>query len=365
VARKQVASRFSLTIRRRFPNRPHSPRDWLGGRSLGRIHASITLWPLGVSPIWVAAVVALLFLPPYWVMTQFGSYPTRSPGEIDVDVFLVRMVSLVVPYVAWALFRGIARAQQELRALRPVLGLSEHELESLVRSLASCTWRRFAALLGVAALLALFFQQRNSGRVTQILESPSVADFWLLVCGTTAWTVTLIFAWFALRNANALRRLASDVKRLDPFDIDPIRPFGRFGLRMALYTMGGIAIFQACGVLVAPSEIKGPRILIASTAVVSAAIIFLLPTWGIHQQQRRRKVDLLRQVQGEIAARPDSREAPLHPLLDLLEYRDQIRRISEWPFETPEVLRLALYMVLPLASWVASALVQRLLDRLL
>jgi hypothetical protein len=298
-------------------------------------------------------------------MAQFGSYPSRSAGEIDLDLFLVRMLSVVVPYVAWALFRGIARAQHEVRALRPVLRLSEDEIESLVRSLASCTWRYFATLLGVAALLALSFQQRNSGRLTHILESPSVADFWLLVCGTTGWTVALIFFWFALRNANALRRLASDVKRLDPFDIDPIRPFGRFGLRMALYALGTFAIFQACDVFVAPSEIKGSRIFIASSAVVSAAIIFLLPTWGIHQQQRRRKADLLRQVQGEIAARPDSREAPLHPLLDLLEYRDQIRRISEWPFETPEVLRLALYMLLPLASWVASALVQRLLDRLL
>jgi hypothetical protein len=129
--------------------------------------------------------------------------------------------------------------------------------------------------------------------------------------------------------------------------------------------LGTFAIFQACDVFVAPSAIKGPRIFIASSAVVSAAIIFLLPTWGIHQQQRRRKADLLRQVQREIAARPDSREAPLHALLGLLEYRDQIRRISEWPFETPEVLRLALYMLLPLASWVASALVQRMLDRLL
>jgi hypothetical protein len=263
------------------------------------------------------------------------------------------------------LFRGIARAQHELRALRPVLGLSEDELEALAGSLASCTRRRLATLLGVGALLALFFQQRNSGRLSWILEAPSVADFWLLICGTTGWTVTLIAVWFALRNANALRRLASNVERLDPFDIDPIRPFGRFGLRFALYTLGGIAIFQAFSVFVEPSHIKGLRILISFIGVVAAAIIFLLPAWGIHQQQRRRKQELLQQVQGELAARPELKAGTLRPLLDLLEYRDRIRRISEWPFETPEVLRLALYMVLPLASWVASALVQRLLDRLL
>lgn len=318
-----------------------------------------------MSPVWFAVGVALLFLPPYWVLAHLGSYPSRTANEIEVDVFLVRMLSVVIPYMALTLFWGIARTQQELRALRPVLGLSQDELEGLARSLASCTWRRLAAFLGVAALLTLFFQQRNSGRLTQILESPSVADFWLLVCGTTAWTVTLIAVWFALRNANAFRRLASDVERLDPFDIDPIRPFGRFGLRIALYMMGGVAIFEACGVFLEPSVLGGPRILIASTAVVFAAIIFLLPTWGIHQQQRRRKADLLQQVQGKLAACPEPKDGVLRPLLDLLDYRDRIRRINEWPFETSEVLRLALYMVLPVASWVAAALVQHLLDRLL
>jgi hypothetical protein len=325
----------------------------------------ITFWPIGVSPIWVAAGFALLFLPPYWVLAQVGSYPSRTAEEIDFDVFLVRMMSVLIPYVVWVIFRGIARAQQELRALHPVLGLSEEQLEGLARSLASCTWRRLAAFLGISALLALFFQEQGSERLTQILESPSVTDFWMLVCGITAWTVTLIAIWFALRNANAFRQAASDVERLDPFDIDPIRPFGRFGLRMALYTIGAVAIFQACGVLFAPSDVRGTGILIAATAVVPAVLIFLLPTWGIHQQQRRRKADLLQQVQRELAACPEPKEGALRPLLDLLEYRDRIRRTSEWPFETPEVLRLALYTVLPLASWVGAAFVERLLDRLL
>ena len=136
----------------------------------------------------------------------------------------------------------------------------------------------------------------GSERLTQILESPSVADFWLLVCGTTVWTVTLIAVWFALRSANALRRLASDVERLDPFDIDPIRPFGRFGLQMALYGMGAIAIFLGIGVLLSPPDTIEIGFLIASTSVVPAVTIFLLPTWGIHQEQRRRKADLLQQV---------------------------------------------------------------------
>ena len=138
----------------------------MGERSLGKTHADITFWPLGVSPLWVAAGVSLLFLPPYWVLAQLGSYPSRTAEEIDFDVFLVRMLSVLVPYVVYMLFRGIASAQQELRALRPVLGLSEDELEGLARSLASCSRRQLAAFLGVSALLALFFlilEQRTSG----------------------------------------------------------------------------------------------------------------------------------------------------------------------------------------------------------
>jgi hypothetical protein len=324
----------------------------------------ISFWPAPVPPAWLAAGFAVFFLPPYWALARLEPYASRTAEETSFDVFLVRMMSMLVPYIVWVFFRGLARIQQALQALRPALALSEEEIADVSRSLASVEWRQLIAILAFALPMVAYFQERGAARFTQMLESPSAADFWLLVCGMASWTSVLLAVWVAVRSANALRRLAAHVEQLDPFDLDPIRPFGRFGLRMALYLVGGIAIFESSHVF-APAGIRGVGILLGVVSAIPAVAIFLLPTWGIHQRQRQQKRNLLREVDSQLASHKERNEETLRPFLDLLEYRDRVRRASEWPFEISTVLRLALYTVIPLASWVAAALVERLLDRFL
>ena len=49
----------------------------------------------------------------------------------------------------------------------------------------------------------------------------------------------------------------------------------------------------------------------------------------------------------------------------LLSYRGHVESISEWPFDTALLLRFALYLLIPLGSWLGGALVERSLDSLL
>ena len=39
--------------------------------------------------------------------------------------------------------------------------------------------------------------------------------------------------------------------------------------------------------------------------------------------------------------------------------------VSEWPFDARSLGRLGLYLLIPLASWIGGALVERALDRAL
>jgi hypothetical protein len=48
----------------------------------------------------------------------------------------------------------------------------------------------------------------------------------------------------------------------------------------------------------------------------------------------------------------------------LLAYHDLVERCSEWPFDTPAVLRLALVVLVGLGSWLGGAVVERMLEAL-
>ena len=46
----------------------------------------------------------------------------------------------------------------------------------------------------------------------------------------------------------------------------------------------------------------------------------------------------------------------------LIAYERRIVEVSEWPFDARSLGRVALYVLIPLASWVGGALVERLVD---
>ena len=48
-------------------------------------------------------------------------------------------------------------------------------------------------------------------------------------------------------------------------------------------------------------------------------------------------------------------------LADLLAYRRFIESVREWPFDSPTILRFALYLAIPVGSWLGGAFVERLL----
>jgi hypothetical protein len=55
----------------------------------------------------------------------------------------------------------------------------------------------------------------------------------------------------------------------------------------------------------------------------------------------------------------------LSAITRLLLYRREIQQASEWPFDMPTLTRLGLYLILPPLTWVAAALIENLVDKLL
>ena len=50
---------------------------------------------------------------------------------------------------------------------------------------------------------------------------------------------------------------------------------------------------------------------------------------------------------------------------EVVAYKQTVEAVREWPFDTSTLLRFAIYLLIPLASWSGGAVVERLIDSLL
>ena len=52
-------------------------------------------------------------------------------------------------------------------------------------------------------------------------------------------------------------------------------------------------------------------------------------------------------------------------MADLVAYRDMIQSVSEWPFTLSTYTRLALYALLPVATWGIGLVAEEVLERVI
>ena len=55
---------------------------------------------------------------------------------------------------------------------------------------------------------------------------------------------------------------------------------------------------------------------------------------------------------------------PLTPSFRLA-WEARIESVREWPFDTPTLVRFALFLLIPLGSWLGGAVVERVVDLVL
>lgn len=98
--------------------------------------------------------------------------------------------------------------------------------------------------------------------------------------------------------------------------------------------------------------------------------LFLMPVWPLHQRLQAAKSAELEKINHQLERlRPQSVTAlddaeSLDEVNRLLLYRREIRQVSEWPFDIPALTQLGLYLIIPPMTWVASALIERVVDAL-
>lgn len=211
---------------------------------------------------------------------------------------------------------------------------------------------------GLSHNIALAF----SGELPAIGPLPELS----IQAGTMLVWVVLTLALSALLD-NALH--LADIGRRLPlrlFEQGNLEPIARVAVSSTLVLIGAQTLFpilmlgnQASAVTFLPGIIA---------TLVPMLLLALLPIRPVHRRLRDAKRELLLAIEQEIRScgtpTPDATTRIDH-LTRLLDYRREARAIREWPIDLQNTARFLLYVIIPPVTWIAAALIERVVDAML
>lgn len=317
----------------------------------------------------VAQVVAFL------LDHALSSAPLGIDRGVVADAVVFAAGTAYVLWMGWFVIEG---AEREAAALRPVLRGSGPEADRLVRSIACYPSRRVVAATVAGPIvpfaLAILVPSETRHPAARLLMGSlgtSFVDLYYLASQMLFWVAIGPVLYVLITALVRFWRLGRNDVRVELLDLGSLVPFARLGLRLALAVLGGVAV------LLTPLAALGWRpslveALILAPLLAAGVGALLGPSLGVRSAIRRAKAEELERVRSAIAgdraalsAAAVASEADALSIVDLLRYRGEIAATPEWPFDAGVLRRFGLYLLIPVASWVLGALVERFVDRVL
>ncbi len=180
---------------------------------------------------------------------------------------------------------------------------------------------------------------------------------------------TVFFVWWIgcfchaiIVESARLSHLSDDVESLDLLELLPYQPLIRQGLTNALLVIGMVSVISLLGV-----ESRYGPFLVGSWIifVVLAWIGMILPLRGIRRKIKVAKNQELNWCSQSLKVARDelkSGAGQQQSISEIMAYRTMIENIRNWPFDNPTLVRFALYIMIPVGSWLGGAFVERGLD---
>lgn len=323
-----------------------------------------------VSPIWVGVALSAALLGLYLLLRDVGAVSPPPSLLFSREVGFQIMVSFIVLVgVGVALMPWMEEAcLRDLAALRPRLQSSTQEFEALERSLTH--FRALPLWLAVGAGVAIHLLMTSAAVGFSQGPRPRAQSIFPLA----AWAVLAPAAYVLFQQTALFRRLAQDLRCIQLFDLRPLAPFARVGLRTSLFyaalftiALGSHRDWSTDG-LGLPSYVVVTMLLWTPSSLGLA----MLPVWGVRkriQEEKRAELDRIgAAIEGApdgLAGSPMAAHAAELRGLALLEYREKVEAVQEWPFDAAGLRRLGLYVLIPPFGWLGGALVERAIDPLL
>ena len=342
-------------------NQARDMSDTTAGRSYATPWTLTVYEALPGNPLWIGVGFMMALLLVFFAGRALIGGAVNTAGD-DLRVTVTQI--LQTAYAASAYAYLLMTARRTTRELAPI---ARHvpQWETIVDR-AGTHPRWVLPLVGVAGYLILGVTATN-------MTTPDAVDPWLWQRwlydnywqrGTTVlmtWWMGCLF-YVTVVESSRLSRLSDAIVSLDLLDLVPYQPLIRQGLTNALLVIGMVSVVS----LLVVEARYGPMLVAAwITSVIFAWVGLMVPLRGIRRKIRVAKsqeLDWCRQTLKSARDELKSGAGEQQSIAELVAYRTIIEDIRNWPFDNPTLVRFALYLLIPLGSWVGGAFVERGLD---
>jgi len=284
---------------------------------------------------------------------------TPTGARPHVAVFFAVILAYIVPT-----FHYIAtRCEEAFDELVPYLRANDDDIARLRASIrhrsvgAQLAWLTIGFAAGFAHNAAL------AGRIgvaaTATASAAAAITFGTFLVWIVMTTAILGLVAIARLFASLARRV-----RIDLLQPTRLRPFARVAVISTLAMVGAEAAFPIL-------SLDGPRMFPVTmlpglaAVFVSMVLLFVLPLLPVQAAiagAKRAETERINLRIAELSHAPASEDERLARLAPLLTYRRAVEQAREWPFDTGTASRLAFYLIIPPLTWIAAAVIQRVVD---
>ena len=303
------------------------------------------------------------------VMGELGTLLSRAPSAMPFqgDFIITCILTAGFCYLSAVLVYQHRLYTQVLQALNPVVDMTTEDYAALVRRKAAPDQisMTIGALMGViASYIWLLFDPRvyEGSYDPWDFAALNTLGPWQRVMGGLMGGAIGAFMNSTVHSAIFLSRLGNRLKPLDLFNLSPLRPFARQGTANLLWLTGFTTIF-ATSYFLDPDVFLG---MIIAFVVMNAALSMgglLLPVAGMARRIHQRKEIELSSIQDALQELGPARELAhsghLTKSAQLLAYRSFVQSVPIFPYDITSVVRMGLFLLIPLWSWAASSIVDR------
>jgi hypothetical protein len=305
--------------------------------------------------------------------TQLGA---ASPQPTLDGVFVV-LLSVQIGYFVSVVPLLRRAGQQCVAQLQPLLNASDPDVRELTHRFSASRPLLLPLAVVLGAILAVTLQEVQLNRFSVWLVQPDVAlgELFTMLVAWTTWSVGLSAVGVVIGDAATMHRLGRSYVAVDLFRVEQLAVFSRYGLHLAGAVIGLMVLWSVSFVLITSlvgsmlTERSGYiGIVMVISYILLSITVFTFPQLGVRQRVRTEKARVSEQLTSLLPTSHQAFElAHSDPqrLAALLSARADIQAVPEWPTGQLTHLRLAIYLLVPLLSWSAAALVEELISRML
>jgi hypothetical protein len=297
-----------------------------------------------------------------------GSYPVGTFYPFHVVVMVSGVWFLAsIHYLNRAAKRALDRFRSAFQANQRTLEEVEYRLTTLPAT--PTRWVTVAGML-YGALVVIAVTRGVVFDPSVLVFTSRLAIQFESIIGLFVCTTFLLFVYHTIHQTCTVSTIYANNTTIDLFNLSPIHAFSVLTAQTAISVMPLVSAW----VTTEPGAFGDELSLTTVTIAVALSVMaFLWPLLGIHGQLAAKKRQVLgeagqriKRVLAELHWRVDTDltadlQGPMQALVALQQEQALLEKIPTWPWQTSTVQTLVTAVLLPVALWVVTHLLERFL----